>query len=210
MENFQFKIISKFLVDRLAYIAPRIISNQQRGFLRDRSIFGCICITSKAVNLLNCKSFKGNIAMKSNIRKSFDTLDWAFLAHDLKAFRFCNTLCSWVRSILESARLSFSINDFLYGYLSCKGIRSLPFFFAQLKKFLSRGIPYLFLSQDILPMASPRNYSTPTHLLYVDDIMVFCRAKKKVSLISLTSFFLMVKLLASLSTCKSATSFLAS
>lgn len=33
LANFQFKIISKVLADRLAIIAPKIISSQQRGFL---------------------------------------------------------------------------------------------------------------------------------------------------------------------------------
>lgn len=44
--NFQFKIISKILADRLAIVASKIISVQQRGFIRGRHITDCICTAS--------------------------------------------------------------------------------------------------------------------------------------------------------------------
>ncbi|XP_019435946.1 PREDICTED: uncharacterized protein LOC109342412 [Lupinus angustifolius] len=57
LANFQFKIITKVLADRLADIAPRIISNQQRGFIKERQIKDCICLTSEAINMLDHKAF---------------------------------------------------------------------------------------------------------------------------------------------------------
>lgn len=57
MANFQFKIISKILVDKLATISPKIISTHRRGFIRGRSIVDCICLASKATNLLKNISF---------------------------------------------------------------------------------------------------------------------------------------------------------
>lgn len=38
LANFQFKIITKIIVDRLGLIASRIISIHQRGFIPDRHI----------------------------------------------------------------------------------------------------------------------------------------------------------------------------
>lgn len=77
--NFQFKIITKVMADRLARVAPKIISANQRGFISGRSITDCICVASEAVNLLAKRSFGGNIALKIDIRKAFDTLEWNFL-----------------------------------------------------------------------------------------------------------------------------------
>ena len=34
---------------------------------------------------------------------------------------------------------------------------------------------YLVENKYLLPMASPKGCSTPTHALYADDIMIFCR-----------------------------------
>lgn len=53
MASFQFKSISKVIVDKLASIAPNLISLEQRGFVKDRSIDNYICVTSKAFNMLN-------------------------------------------------------------------------------------------------------------------------------------------------------------
>ncbi|KAE9601079.1 putative RNA-directed DNA polymerase [Lupinus albus] len=50
LANFQFKIITKVLADRLALIEARIHE--------------CICIASEAINLLDHKAFGGNLAIK--------------------------------------------------------------------------------------------------------------------------------------------------
>ena len=44
---------------------------------------------------------------------------------------------------------------------------------------LSRGISKLVNDKKILHMASPLGYITSSHILYADDIFVFCRANKK-------------------------------
>jgi hypothetical protein len=98
--NFKFKIISKILADRLSVIMPAIISTQQRGFFKGRSIKYCICLTSEAINVLNKKSFGGNLALKIDIAKAFDTLDWSFLLKVLKRFGFGERFCSWINAIL--------------------------------------------------------------------------------------------------------------
>ncbi|XP_019438986.1 PREDICTED: uncharacterized protein LOC109344689 [Lupinus angustifolius] len=76
LANFQFKVITKVLDDRLASIAPNTISTQQRGFVKGRHIQDCICIASKAINLLDHKTFGENLVVKLDIRKAFDTIDW--------------------------------------------------------------------------------------------------------------------------------------
>lgn len=46
LANFQFKIVTNFLADRLAVIAMRIISTEQQGFIRDRNISKCVILAS--------------------------------------------------------------------------------------------------------------------------------------------------------------------
>jgi hypothetical protein len=76
------------LADRLAVIAPKIVSEHQRGFIKDRHIYECVGIASEAINMLDKKSFGGNMAMKIDIKKAFDILDWGFLLRVLKSFGF--------------------------------------------------------------------------------------------------------------------------
>lgn len=79
LTNFQSKIITKVLTDILASIAPKIISENQRGFIEGRQISDCVCITSEAINMLENKAYGGNLALEVDIKKAFDTLDWNFL-----------------------------------------------------------------------------------------------------------------------------------
>lgn len=48
LANFQYKIITKTLADRLAQITTRIVSVNQRGFIRDRNISACVIIASES------------------------------------------------------------------------------------------------------------------------------------------------------------------
>jgi hypothetical protein len=66
----------------------RIISPQQRGFVHDPNISDCVVIASKVINMLPRKHFGGNLAMKVDIWKAFDTIDWNFLLLVLKSFGF--------------------------------------------------------------------------------------------------------------------------
>jgi hypothetical protein len=93
LANFQFKIVTKILAERLAIICMRIISPKQRGFVRDHSISDCVILASEMINLLNKKQFGGNIAIKVDICKAFDTLDWKFFIAVLHQFGFSNLFC---------------------------------------------------------------------------------------------------------------------
>jgi len=49
-----------------------------------------------------------------------------------------------------------------------------PLLFCLAEEVLSRGISKLVNDKKILHMASPQGYLTPSHILYVDEIFVFC------------------------------------
>lgn len=106
LANFKHKILTKIIADRLAQIMPTIISKEQRAFIHGRNIRDCICLTSKAVNLLHKKCYGGNVALKIDISKAFDTIDWKFLLKVLNAFGLNRKFCNLIEVILNSAHLS--------------------------------------------------------------------------------------------------------
>ncbi|XP_050378576.1 uncharacterized protein LOC126795885 [Argentina anserina] len=156
MANFIFKIIIKILADRLGSIATRIISPNQSAFLRGRIIADPIILTSECINLLdhNCKG--GNIAIKFDVQKEFNTLDWDFLLRVLKAFGFSDHFYDWIKAILGSAHLSILVNEVL-----------------------SRGLTKLAKDGLIDLLSAPIGITPPSHVLFVDDIMVFMRGTKR-------------------------------
>jgi hypothetical protein len=194
LANFQFKLISKILANRLSLIAPKIISGHQKGFIRDRHISECICITSEAINLLDKKSFGGNLALKIDIRKAFDTLDWDFLLLVLKSFGFNQVFCNWIKNILNSAKLSLIINGKVTGFFNVtRGVRQgdplSPLLFCIAEEVLSRSISLLVDNGKLDCITGPRGMSLPSHAFFADDIMIFCKGSKKNAL-AVASLFL--------------------
>jgi hypothetical protein len=180
MANFKFKVISKIIADRLASIMPSIISEEQKGFIHDRNIKDCLCIASEAANLLHNKSFGGNLALKIDITKAFDTLDWKFLLKVLKQFGFNEVFCNWIHVILQSAYLSVSINGKSHGYFNCtRGVRQgdplSPLLFCLAEDVLSRSISKLVAQGSLSQIKGSRNVMIPSHSLYADDILIFCK-----------------------------------
>lgn len=101
MANFKFKIITKFLAYKLAQILLTIISKEKMLFIKNRQIKDCIPIIAKVINILFHKSHHGNFAIKLEITKAFDTIEWSFVIKVLMAFDFCQTLCDWISIIQQ-------------------------------------------------------------------------------------------------------------
>lgn len=57
LANFQFKIITRILSDRLVPISLFIVSPQQSAFIRGRHISDCIITTLERVNVLDTKTY---------------------------------------------------------------------------------------------------------------------------------------------------------
>jgi len=106
LANFKFKIISKVIADRLANILPK----HHICGIKGRNIKDCIALTSEAINILDKKSYVGNLALKIDVSKAFDTINWDFLLKVLKCFGFNLTFCNWISFILQSACVSVCIN----------------------------------------------------------------------------------------------------
>ena len=110
------------------------------------------------------------------------TLDWSFLLNVLKAFGFNSKFCGWIQAILESAKLYVSINGKLNGFFNCKrGVRQgdplSPLLFCIAEDVLSRGISKLVQEGKVDLISGSRHQCIPSHAVYADDVMVFCKGK---------------------------------
>ncbi|PNX66539.1 ribonuclease H, partial [Trifolium pratense] len=90
------------------------------------------------------KQFKGNLALKIDIQKAFDTLEWSFLLKVLLQFGFSDIFCYLIDIIFHSAKLSAFVNGKSVGYFSCvRGVRQrdpLSLLFRLAEEVLSRSI----------------------------------------------------------------------
>jgi len=110
--HFKFKIVTKVFADRLANILPFIIADELKGFIKGRNIRDCIILASEAVNVLDRRSFGGNLALKIDVSKAFDTLNWEFLSETIKLVTrlICHILLTRQTKSLEYTSLSYHIS----------------------------------------------------------------------------------------------------
>ncbi|KAJ4710362.1 RNA-directed DNA polymerase (Reverse transcriptase) [Melia azedarach] len=180
LANFIFKIILKIMADRLKGVVERIISPQQHAFIRGRSISDAIALVSENFQLLNRRIKGGNVGIKLDIAKAFDTMDWSFLLQVLARFGFDDCFIYWVSVILHSAKLSILVNGTPHGFFSCnRGVRQgdplSPILFCIAEDYLSRGLTKVLETENIKAISKVRGSQPISHVLYADDAFLFCR-----------------------------------
>ena len=104
-----YKIISKVLANRLKPMLHSIISKTQSAFIVDRLITNNILIAFESLHHMktNCTGKKGFMAMKLDMCKAYDRVEWVFLEQILLKLGFQE---SWVDLIMECiTTISYSI-----------------------------------------------------------------------------------------------------
>lgn len=79
--NVLFKILSKVLSNRLKRILPGLIDNAQSAFISGRAIQDIVIIAFEAIHAMKNrrKGGKGDMALKIDISKAYDRVDWSYL-----------------------------------------------------------------------------------------------------------------------------------
>ncbi|XP_050229432.1 uncharacterized protein LOC126678581 [Mercurialis annua] len=158
-----FKLLSKVLANRLSPLLPDIISANQFGFIRGRSIQDCHMIASEI--------FISLLSEKINI-------SWDFILKMLVKFNFDSTWVKWIRSFFDTSQLSVLINgspskNFTMG----KGVRQgdplSPMLFVLavegLKAIISQSI-----QQGLFDGVHITCYEEPVSILqFADDTLLF-------------------------------------
>jgi len=121
------------------------------------------------------------MAMKIDVRKAFDTINWRFLIHVLQCFGFDPLFCEWILIILHSAKISININGRAVGFFNCtRGVRQGDplslLLFCLAEEVLSRGLEVMVHEGRLTQMNATKQLYIPSHCLYADDILIFCKA----------------------------------
>ncbi|XP_050227685.1 uncharacterized protein LOC126677214 [Mercurialis annua] len=93
----------------LAPLLPRVISDNQFGFIKGRSIHECHSIASEIIHLSSRRKEK-ILLLKLDFQKAFDSVSWSFILTVLKQMQFSNTLVDWISCLLNTSQLSVLVN----------------------------------------------------------------------------------------------------
>ncbi|XP_022032624.1 uncharacterized protein LOC110933726 [Helianthus annuus] len=121
--NVVYEAISKILTARILEGLKDIISENQSAFVPGRRISDNIMLTQELMHNYHRQMGPPRCAMKVDIQKAYDTVDWRFLRDVLHGFGFRHRFIGWITECITTTSFSLSVNGNVHGYF--KGKRGL-------------------------------------------------------------------------------------
>jgi len=177
--NVIYKNISKVLANILKPLLPKCISQEQSAFVENRSIIDNVMAAYEIVHHMKCKKKGkvGEVALKIDISKAYDRVDWEYVKNVMRRMDFHDTWVNWMTMCMESVNYQVLVNGERVGPIIPKrGLRQgdplSPYLFiicaeglsALLKKAKARG--------EIHGVKVCRGAPILTHLLFADDCFI--------------------------------------
>lgn len=123
--NVFLKIITKIIANRLRAHLDNIIYPCQSAFIPHRAITDNIIINHEVMHYLKCtKGRKGFMAIKIDLPKSYDSVEWKVLIHPMRKLSFNKQFTDLIASCISSTQFSILLNGSPYGFFKIgRGIR---------------------------------------------------------------------------------------
>ena len=94
--KFDYKIAAKANANRLKNVIPKIINNDQTGFLKGRFIGENIRLLDGIINHTESNNIPG-LLLFLDFEKAFDTVEWPFIWKTLDSFNFGPSITNWIK-----------------------------------------------------------------------------------------------------------------
>ncbi|KAL2224649.1 UNVERIFIED_CONTAM: hypothetical protein Sindi_3029000 [Sesamum indicum] len=118
------KISAKLLVQRIIVLLDKIVSPCQTAFIPGRSIGDNIMLAQELFSRYNQMRLPPRCALKVDIRKAYDTVEWDFLLAVLQLFGFAPTFTRWIEECVSTTSFSIGLNGKPHGFFSgARGLR---------------------------------------------------------------------------------------
>lgn len=111
---------------RLKPILGSIISENQSSFIPGRTIADSVLITHEVVQFIKLSKAEKRciMAVKKNMLKAIDKIEWNFISQVLTRLGFHATWINWIMQCVTIVSYSYLINDSVYGNVKpYQGIR---------------------------------------------------------------------------------------
>ena len=184
--NVIYKIISKVLANRLKLILPQIISPIQSAFVPGRLITDNVLLSYETLHTMHSrkKGNTGSFALKLDVSKAYDRVEWDFLCGILTKLGFLGHWIRLVMACVSSPSFSILINGKPFGNITpSRGLRQGDPFSPYLFILCAEGFISLLAKAEsvgrIFGVSICRKAPTISHLLFVGDPLLFCKASQK-------------------------------
>ncbi|KAI9174132.1 hypothetical protein LWI28_012433 [Acer negundo] len=177
--NTLYKIIAKIITNRIKPCLPDIISPSQSAFVAGRSIGDNILLAQELMRNYHTDIGCPRLALKVDLMKAFDMVDWGFLLETLAAFHFQPRVIKWIKACLTTPKFSISLNGELAGFFSGKrGLRQgdpmTPYLFVIAMEVLSKILVNRIADSHSFKFHWKCDEIKLSHLCFADDLIMLC------------------------------------
>ncbi|XP_074266081.1 uncharacterized protein LOC141588541 [Silene latifolia] len=183
--NTTYKTVTKILVNRLKPFMHSLISPNQGSSIPGRGTDANFIIASEILHSMHTsKSKLGWFALKLDLEKAFDRLEWDFVRTCLIAVNIDPETISLIMSCISTTSAFVTFNGTpLDTFTPSRGIRQgdplSPYLFIICMEALSRLIHQACNNSDWIPFPLGKGGVSFSHLLFADDILVFGRTSER-------------------------------
>ena len=174
--------MAKVLTNRLKSILPDVISPTQSAFVPGRLISDNYLVAAEVAHYMYkwASGSKGLIAVKLDIRKAYDRVEWNFLEAVMHRLGFSDRWISIVMMCVTTVSYSFKLNGEPMGYMQPeRGLRQgdplSPYLFVMCAKGLSALLSRAEHMGDLQGIKVCRATPSIHHLFFADDSFLFAR-----------------------------------
>ncbi|PNY16580.1 ribonuclease H, partial [Trifolium pratense] len=184
--NVIMKIVTKCIANRMKCILPEVVDEEQSAFVKGR------LITDNALIAMECfhwmkkktKGKKGMMALKLDMAKAYDRMEWPFIRSTLQATGFPPTMINLIMNCISTVSYQLLVNGQpSRSFKPERGIRQgdplSPYVFILCANVLSGMLHKGARNNKIHGLQVARNAPKITHLLFADDSLLFARANQK-------------------------------
>ncbi|XP_019178261.1 PREDICTED: uncharacterized protein LOC109173479 [Ipomoea nil] len=181
--NVVYKVLAKALANRMKSLLHSVVSESQSAFVPDRLLTDNIIVAGEVGHYLKRKTSgaMGWTALKLDMAKAYDRMEWGFLEGMLTALGFDRSWTHLLMMGVKSVIYHIQVNGETVGTISpTRGIRQgdpiSPYLFILCVEGLSVLLQQAERQGDIHGIRIARGAPAVTHLFFADDSLLFFRA----------------------------------
>lgn len=106
--NVIYKVISKLIANRLKLTLPDFVALNQSAFIKGRLLIENLLLATELVKDYHKDSISRQCALKIDISKAFDSVQWSFLLKTLEAMNFPAKFIHWISLCVTTASFGSS------------------------------------------------------------------------------------------------------
>nr|XP_027090307.1 uncharacterized protein LOC113711341 [Coffea arabica] len=158
--------------------------DQMSTFVPGRQILDNVLVAHESIHFLNNKRTgkDGYMAIKLDMSKAYDSVEWVFLAKMMQKMGFCPTWIQWILECITSVTYSVNVSGKKGGFIKpSRGLRQgdplSPYLFLVCAEGFSALLRRANRQGSMSGMKIANEAPCLSHLFFAEDSLIFCRAK---------------------------------